>query len=131
MNRKAKPSLDKIVAKAFREKLPRKRRAKSEADVWFEGMKKDFVAHGAEHLKSARTKLTSPLVTHIEIVEVPTSSLAGCDNPLQAAADRARKDLDLPSWNFNARFAGAPLGQMGLNREIVLLDVPAKKLLKS
>jgi hypothetical protein len=62
MSRKVKPSLDKIVAKAFREKLPRKRRAKSEADLWYEEMKRGFVEHGSEDLKSARAKMAAPPV---------------------------------------------------------------------
>ena len=50
-------NLDKVVAKAMRGKPVRRRRGKSEADLWFEQMKADFVKNGAEHLASAKAKL--------------------------------------------------------------------------
>lgn len=60
MSRKVKPSQDKIVAQTMRKVLnprTRKARVKSEADIWFEQMKADFVQNGAEHLASAKAKL--------------------------------------------------------------------------
>lgn len=58
---RTKKSAEKIFAETFRKALEpktvRQVRAKSEADVWFEQMKKDFVANGAEHIKAARTKM--------------------------------------------------------------------------
>lgn len=33
------------------------RRAKSDADVWFERMKADFAQNGTEHLASAKAKM--------------------------------------------------------------------------
>jgi hypothetical protein len=66
MSRKVKPSMDKIVGDAMRKvlqpKAPRKRRAKSEADLWYEEMKSGFVEHGSEDLKSARAKMAAPPV---------------------------------------------------------------------
>lgn len=56
-----KKSAEKIFAETFRKALQpktvRRVRAKSEADVWYEQMKKDFVANGADHLKAARAKM--------------------------------------------------------------------------
>jgi hypothetical protein len=57
---KVKPSLDKIVGQAMRKVLRpkvRRTRVKTEADVWFEQMKADFVQNGAEHLASAKAKM--------------------------------------------------------------------------
>lgn len=34
-----------------------RKRKKSEADIWFEQMRADFVKHGAEHLASAKAKI--------------------------------------------------------------------------
>lgn len=50
-------NLDTYMAKALRGPKPRRRRAKSEADVWFDQMKADFVKNGAAHLASAKAKL--------------------------------------------------------------------------
>ena len=50
-------NLDVYLAKALREPKPRRRRGKSEADIWFEKMKADYIENGAAHLASAKAKL--------------------------------------------------------------------------
>ena len=59
--RRKKPSLDKVVSDAMRKVLkprsPRRKRAKTEADVRFEEMLADYKKNGAAHLASARKKL--------------------------------------------------------------------------
>lgn len=65
-----KKSTDAIVAAAMRKVLnppaPRRKRAKTEADVWFEQMKADYVKHGAEHLASAKAKMSMAKVYRIQ-----------------------------------------------------------------
>lgn len=59
--KKSKPSLDKVVGDAMRKVLkpraPRKKRAKTEADVWWDKMFADYKKNGAAHLESARAKM--------------------------------------------------------------------------
>lgn len=59
--KKSKPSLDKVVGDAMRKVLkpraPRRQRAKTEADSWFDQMFGDYKKHGAAHLESARAKM--------------------------------------------------------------------------
>lgn len=54
--RKAK-TVEQVVRETVYGKPAKAKRAKSEADLWFEQMKADFVQNGAEHLASARAKL--------------------------------------------------------------------------
>lgn len=54
---KTKPSLDKIVAQAFRAPKPRRVREKSALQLEYEKMLSDYKVNGAAHLASARAKM--------------------------------------------------------------------------
>lgn len=56
MTRKAKTP-EQVVRDIIRPKPARKKRGKSEADLWYETMLKEHVASKGEHLKSALAKL--------------------------------------------------------------------------
>lgn len=56
MARKTKTA-EQIVRETVHGKPVRAKRAKTEADVWFEQMKADFVRNGAEHLANAKAKM--------------------------------------------------------------------------
>jgi hypothetical protein len=56
MARKNKTT-EQIVRDIVNPKPARVRKGKTEADVWFEQMKADFVKNGAEHLASAVKKI--------------------------------------------------------------------------